>query len=92
MVRLYFLPVITNKTDVVESAESYLIFLPGVELPVLHIWNVWPGVVTFLHHRDGGIIVDEGAETILRVREHKLGHPDVQLLWRGQSIQASVVF
>ena len=73
----FILPVIANKTDVVESTESDRIVLPGVELPILHIWNVWPGVVTFLHHSDGGIIVDQGAKTILRVGEHKLGHPDV---------------
>ncbi len=84
--RRYEIPVIANKADVVESTEGDLIFLPGVELPVLHIWNVWPGVVTFLDHSDGGVIIHQGAETILRVREHQLRHPDVLLLCRGQSI------
>ena len=81
-----------KKANVVESAERDLIFLSGVELSVLHIWNVWAGVVTFLLHSHGGVIVHKGAEPILRVWENQLRDPDVLLLCGWQSIQASVLF
>ena len=85
-------PVIAKKADVIESAKRDLIFLAGVELSVLHIWNVWAGVVTFLLHSHRGVIVHKGAEPILRVWENQLRDPDVLLLCGWQSIQASVLF
>ena len=84
--------VVAKKPDVVESAEGDLIVCPQVEVTVLHIWNVWNGVVTSPFNGDGGVVIHQGAQPVLRVGEHQLGHPDLLLLLRRQSIQTRVCF
>ena len=84
--------VVAKESDVVESAEGDLVLHPLVEVTVLHIWNVWNGVVTSPLDGDGGVVIHQGAKTVLRVGEHQLGHPDFLLLLRRQSIQTRVCF